>query len=75
MEILPGLVFPPLSRCPDCYRYRQPGEKGCPRCKLSEDAFAAILKLHRMYRAACIELIAANETSVAQIIATADRDE
>jgi len=71
MEIL---AFPPLSRCPDCYRLRQPGEQGCPRCKLSAEAFDAIEKLHRMYRAACLELIAANETSVAQIIATALRD-
>lgn len=74
MEILPVLAFPPLSRCPDCYRLRQPGERGCPRCKLSAESFEAILKLHKMYKAACIELIAANETSVAQIILTAPRD-
>jgi len=64
-----------LTHCPDCGLRRRPDDLvGCPRCGLSEDAFSAIARLQRMYRSACEELIAANRTSVAQIIAITPRD-
>lgn len=65
----------PLTQCPDCgLRRRSTDVAGCPRCGLSDDAFAAIAKLQRMYLAACQELIAANRTGIAQIIAVTPRE-
>jgi uncharacterized paraquat-inducible protein A len=71
----PESGFLPLTHCPDCGLRRRPDElAGCSRCGLSDDAFDAITKLQAMYRAACVELLVANRTGIAQIIAITPRE-
>ena len=74
MSVPAGFGLLPLTHCPDCGRPRVPGDGGCPDCGLSAEAFSAIAKLQKMYLAACIELIAANQTGIAQIVAIGPRD-
>lgn len=75
MCLPPDCGLHPLTHCLDCgLRRRSDDLSGCPRCGLSDDAFIAIDRLQRMHLAAIHELIAANRTSIAQIIAVTPRE-